>query len=308
MREPRLRNVCFTLYDSDNSWKFSEVFSENSIFTYAIAQLERCPESGRYHYQGYCELNNPTSLRSIKEALHSDTVHLERRRGTAKQAIDYCSKEETRAADPETFGTPSSQGKRTDLDTCAELIRTGATLNDIASYHPKEFIRYHRGFQALQSSLHSVRRSWKTTALWFFGSTGSGKTRLAYDIDPDAYFKNASDGWWNFYSLQNTVIIDDLKSFKDMGGFGFFLNLLDRYPLLVQQKGAVVEFSARLIIITSSSSPRDVCASSSFHGEDPKQLLRRLEEVFDFDDPVLDKEGILDKYGTCKRREDEGAD
>ena len=66
--------------------------------SFAAFQLELAPSTGQRHLQCYIEFTTRVRLSTIK-ALGTpfDTAHCEKRRGTQKAAIDYCSKEETRA-------------------------------------------------------------------------------------------------------------------------------------------------------------------------------------------------------------------
>lgn len=82
-----------------------------------VYQLER-GESGTDHLQGYVEFTTRRTLTAAKRLLDQPTAHLERRRGSRAQAIDYCTKEDTRVAGPWSHGditTPSQQGKRNDI-------------------------------------------------------------------------------------------------------------------------------------------------------------------------------------------------
>lgn len=74
--------------------------------------------AGTKHVQGYVELKFRRTLSGVKSLLGADSVHFEPRRGTRKQAIQYCMKEDTRVegTTPFVYGdVESAQGKRTDL-------------------------------------------------------------------------------------------------------------------------------------------------------------------------------------------------
>lgn len=66
-------------------------------FTYLIWSLER-GENGTKHIQGYCEFEAKKRQGAAQKALlprEPTRVHVERRRGTAAEAADYCRKEDT---------------------------------------------------------------------------------------------------------------------------------------------------------------------------------------------------------------------
>lgn len=84
------------------------------------------------------------------------------------------------------------------------------------------------------------------------GPTGSGKTHYAFQRYPDLFNMPVKSGqtlWFNGYSAQAVVLIDDFK-----GGFGLdnLLRLLDKYPIQVETKGGMVWFQPNLIILTSN--------------------------------------------------------
>lgn len=80
----------------------------------AVVQREKCPETGRLHYQGFLELVSPMRFNAIKGILRCDSAHLEKRKGTPQQAWDYCTKEDTREDGPWEYGEgrPKGQGTR----------------------------------------------------------------------------------------------------------------------------------------------------------------------------------------------------
>lgn len=94
------------------------------------------------------------------------------------------------------------------------------------------------------------------------GPTGCGKTRWAYENFPDAYFKPVGTKWWDGYTGQETVVLDEMDgtffSYKQL------LTILDVYPCKVETKGSYVTFQATTIIITSNHHPRDWYDSSTF--------------------------------------------
>lgn len=111
MSPTRYRNVVFTLFTTKEEWKaLLENAWNTNAFTYIVAQLEKAPGTGNFHIQGYCELEKQMTLQSVKQALGSDQVHIEKRRGSQKQAIDYCKKEESREEEAVEYGEPKGQG------------------------------------------------------------------------------------------------------------------------------------------------------------------------------------------------------
>lgn len=127
----RLRNWCFTSYDLENL----VVPDETPDFRYCVYQVEACPETGRWHIQGYIEFNKALPLVKVKELLGDPSVHLEARRGTRAQARQYCMKPESRVVEPIEFGVwDTNERARTDLNDARIKIQAHkswqAVLND----------------------------------------------------------------------------------------------------------------------------------------------------------------------------------
>jgi hypothetical protein len=206
-------------------------------------------------------------------------------RGTIEQAVEYCSKEETR--DPnagfgfiETGTRPvcaGTAGGRSDLAVVVEAIKAKVPLRDIVDNFTEQYIHYNRGIERAIGILGSNRQH-KTEVFWYYGSTGSGKTRAASDACPAAYWKNPVNKWWDGYQGHADVIIDDYRC--DFSTFTTLLRLFDRYPMQVEAKGSSLEFVAKRIFVTCPKSPSDMWQNRS--DEDMAQLTRRITEVKHF--------------------------
>lgn len=122
---------------------------------YGMCQLEQCPETQRFHLQGFCCFPSNMRLSTVKATVHS-TAHWEVMKGKVEDSENYCSKEETRVDGclPKTWGTKPIQGRRTDIAEAAQLLKVAegsvkARLKRIADVHPEVVIKYHRGLEAL---------------------------------------------------------------------------------------------------------------------------------------------------------------
>lgn len=133
----KFRNFCFTAFGAEPAYCTEQI-------QYIIYGHEICPTSGREHWQGYCELKNAFSLTFVKNLFNDNTIHIEERRGTQKQAIDYCKKDGKWTE----YGIPKKQGKRSDLEI--DEIGKQETLLDV--YEGMGFdkaIRYHAGVEKI---------------------------------------------------------------------------------------------------------------------------------------------------------------
>lgn len=127
----RLRNWCFTSYDLDSF----VVPDRHPDFRYCVYQTEECPETHRWHHQGYIEFNKALAFGTVKELLGDRSVHLEARRGTREQARAYCMKPESRVAGPLEFGTwgGSNERARTDLNEARLKIQAHNSWNAVVN-------------------------------------------------------------------------------------------------------------------------------------------------------------------------------
>jgi len=157
-------------------------------------------------------------------------------------------------------------------------VREGAGALELSESHPLEFVKFHRAAEVLRGGL-GVPRQEKTTVHWYHGSTGTGKSRQAFEENEGAYWKDMSNGqWWDGYEQQECVVFDDMR--KDTFKFHELLRLFDRYPLRIQVKGGYREFNSKKIIVTSCTTPDDMYATRC--DEDMQQLLRRVEVIKHF--------------------------
>lgn len=206
-------------------------------------------ESGTPHLQGFVTFKEHQRLSAVKK-LHP-TAHWEIAKGTSQQAAEYCKKD----GDYEEFGQVPRQGKRTDLDAAAAMIKEGESLKRVAEEHPTVMIKYHKGISALKSILSDSRETDDVRGIWLFGPPGSGKSHLARSLGE--VFIKPQNKWWDGYANEEIVLIDDF----DKGGkcLGHYLKLwADRYKTTGEIKGATVSLNHRWLVITSNYEPSEI--------------------------------------------------
>lgn len=226
---------------------------------YAVSQKEKCPTTGREHYQGYVEFTKPLRLAAAQAQLGEEKAHLEPRRGTREQARDYCKKLETRIEDPQEHGTwIQEKGRRTDLEHVLKLAQEGHDPLTIVEEIPSA-LHYNRAVKDVvygyKKRKYAAIKYMPVEALVYYGSTGTGKTRKAME-EPSVFKWNPIKGqyWLDGYDGQTTLLIDE---YSGQLPIETFLALTDVYPMQVPVKGGFTFREWNKVIVTTNIHPDD---------------------------------------------------
>lgn len=253
----------------DVDWKDRE-----DHFSYTAYGIETCPTTGKRHCQGFVVLLRKKTEGAARTLIQSylKGAHVELMKGNLKQNKAYCEKE----GELQTWGVPPKVGERTDLKETAQKVKDGElTVDEILDEDPMTYHVYGRTLEKIQDKrLRQCVRTWVTKGEWYYGATGTGKSRKAFEgFAPETHYIVPNDnGWWDTYQGQETVIIDE---FRGAIPYAFLLQLMDRYPLTVKRRGKEpIQFLAKKIIITSSMHPAEVYNNLSAK-DSLAQLMRR---------------------------------
>ena len=285
----QLRRLCFTLNNPTPNvvQALDQVLTERS--RYAIYGRE-VGESGTPHLQGYCSLK--TRLRFNVARTLFPGCHLSIAKGSEQQNYDYCSKD----GDFVEFGERSKQGKRTDLESAIDTLKQGG-MTTVVEEHPEVYVKYSTGLHKLLLMLNANPYEHNDVrGVWIWGPPGTGKSHSARAYDSDAFLK-AQNKWWDGYSGQKTVILDDL----DTPTLGHYLKIwADKYSCTGEFKGGTVHLHHRIFIVTSNYHPSELFEDATMAAAIERRFkIRRKEkkeQQFDSDFNELEYDAIAPHF------------
>ncbi|AYP28691.1 MAG: putative viral replication protein [Cressdnaviricota sp.] len=199
------RHWCYTFYPDSKLEPVNMKHPEMGFIEFCrfcTAQLEKCPETGRYHFQGYFECNDKKTLAAMKKIDGLKGAHWSVRAGTQEQAIDYCHKEDSRVPVEQggssyTFGSPSKgSGQRTDLESATADIVAGVPLREFVERHPVAYVKYARGLDRLRTILAAPvitptelepRTGWQTQLIEAVTKSVADKRTIHWVSDPQGH-------------------------------------------------------------------------------------------------------------------------
>lgn len=260
MAAPRTaRHWCWTLHSPHyvSLDSIHRVLLRARELRYCVVQEERCPETNRLHLQGYLELSSPRGIAFVKDIIGTPAVHVEARKRTREEAREYCMKEDTRVTPYVEVGVwaAGGQGTRNDLQAVKSYIDANPLCSDVDLMDnffdlSAKHLAYFRKYAAAKWP----KRTEPPQVYVFYGAAGTGKSRLAHEMAPDAYVKPPGK-WWDGYDGQADVICDDFYGTAHMP-YPEWLKVCDRYRHTVEVKGGTVHLdNVKRIFFTSNQSP-----------------------------------------------------
>lgn len=268
------KSRCFTFTTFDLEIDYANLIGGQ--VRYIAYGEEICPTTKKQHHQGWIYFVNQKSTK-IKSLLRIGAAlgkaHVEPMMGSLKENDAYCSKESTLKE----FGDKPKQGSRGDLEDVVNRIADGQdTVENLTMTDPEFYHQYGRTLEKAETiALRKRWRKWMTKGIWITGPSGCGKSHEAFnEYNPEThYIKNVNEDWWDGYTGQETVIINE---FRGEIRFSEMLDLVDKWPKSVKIKGKEsVPFLAKTVIVTSIKTPQQVYCRQE--GEPWEQFNRRFE-------------------------------
>jgi len=204
---------------------------------------------GYRHWQVLVVFERNVRLRMCKSRF-VDTAHCELSRSVAADA--YVWKDDTCIEGTRfELGTkPHKRNSKPDWEAVWELARVGDLLAIEASIR----IQHYRTLRTIRAD-YSDPIAFERKVVVYHGPTGTGKSRRAWEeASWSAYPKDPRSKFWDGYRDQKHVVFDEFRGGIDIA---HLLRWFDRYPVLVEIKGASTCLVAEKIWITSNLHPRD---------------------------------------------------
>lgn len=259
----RSKNYVFTI----NNYQNTELV--DTIDCKYIVYGKEVGDSGTPHLQGFIVFNREKSHSAAKKALPG--AWLEPSKGTPAQAIQYCKKdgEFTERGVPPL--TQKEKGAK-NADRWA-LARKHAREGNFDEIDDQIYLTHMGNIKKIrmESLRATALQDTQEKMLWYWGSSGTGKSRKAREDHPEAYLKMCNK-WWDDYSNEETVIIEDFD--EDHRVLVHHLKIwADRYPFPAEIKGGKINIRPKLLIVTSNYHPSDIWEKQT----DLEPIMRRFK-------------------------------
>jgi len=236
----RSRGWCFTI----NNFKESDSEKVKSLeCQYVVCGIEKGDKEETPHLQGYTYFSSLKSLAQVKKLL--PRAHFEAAKGTGLQNQTYCLKQGNVLVDRGDM--PADKSKNlTDWSAIRELCKEGR----MEEIDDKTFVQRYTTIRAIAKDYAQKKPAEaNTTGEWWYGPSGSGKSKTARETYPDAYIKGVNK-WWDGYRNEDVVIIEDLDKFNVSMG-GDLKRWCDHYSFPAEIKGGGMNIRPKKIIVTS---------------------------------------------------------
>lgn len=225
-------------------------------------------ESGTPHYQGYIVFVSPRTVGGVKTLL--PRAHLEPRKGTHRQAADYCKKD----GDYEEWGELPISAAESSKEMWSSIIKNAEAgdLDKIKEDYPAMYLRYLEKLRSLARPSVAILPELQNE--WWWGPTGTGKSRSLWRSYPVHYAKQLNK-WWDGYDGEEVVAIEEWAP-KNECTASLLKIWADRYPFPAEIKGGKLNrIRPKKLIVLSNYSPEQ-CFTQV---EDLEPIKRRFKVI-----------------------------
>lgn len=235
--------------------------------------IEHCPTTGRPHLQG---------------AIHTKDYHTE----PVQRKVFQCDVRPSNASDLKFYINKfdnnliinidhRKQGHRTDLDNICKDISNGTRLDTLTLQRPSLFHQYGRTLSRVEDLYMSKQfRDFKTRAIWVYGNNidlVSDKLFEGYNPETHYLYNDNDHGYWDGYTQQDTVIINDIVS--ECLPLATLCKLADNKPYNVPRRGRQpIPFISKYLLVGNKYHP-ELVYSSIYKQDDYNNFINKFEIV-----------------------------
>lgn len=241
------RRFCFTWnnYPATAEEQLRTFFSTKRA-VYMVVGRE-IGESGTPHLQGYIHLKDAITFARFKHYFPS--MHIEKAKGNAEQNKTYCSKDQD-FFEEGTCPKASSVASKVSWKAILDAAERG-DWDYLKTNHPRVWVTMSEKLISKRVPRSSIIDG-ETQNEWWYGATGTGKSKLAWEIYGDICYQKMLNKWWDGYDAQPVVIIEEWSPKNEVTASALKI-WADRYPFTAQIKGGVLQKIRPLKIIVISN-------------------------------------------------------
>ena len=236
------------------------------LLAYVKGQKE-LGEGGYLHWQVVCATKKKTTITGVKCAFCNE-AYAKPSRSDAADA--YVHKEDT-YVDGTRFEVGTKALKRNSAPDWDGVWDNAVSGNHLAI--PADIrIRCYHTIKRIRKDHQEAQFRPGVQCYVYWGVTGSGKShRMFEEAGSRAYIKSSTTKWWDGYTGQEDVIIDE---FRGNISVEHMLKWIDKYPCFVEEKGGQLALRATRFWIASNLDPR-----AWWSGIDPATMDAFLRRV-----------------------------
>lgn len=275
---------------------------KNMNCKYLLMGEEKCPTTGKTHYQTFVQFTSPRTFKALKKKL--PTSHIEVTKGSVKQNITYCKKD---------GNIHYEEGTAPYEKLTAKELRE-MNYEQIIDYDARCHQAYIKAKNILENDIDIDELKKDIKVYYIQGPSGIGKTEKAKSIireNKDKYGTkiNMIKHENNFYIGVGTARIALYDDFRDSHmKASEFVNMIDYNIHHMNIKGGAQPNKYELLIITSVQPLTEIYKNMA--GEPRKQWERRVEIIDMFAVPASHQQvgALPDQGGTPGPLSDDGRD
>lgn len=271
----KYRGWCFTL---NNYTPFDEEHIKTYIQTLAryIVYGREVGADGTAHLQGYVYFHNQRQRKAVSRML--PRAHLSPANGSAAQNRVYCTKDGDFyeageiPMEKEMAQRKGGAGNAARYASAIQHAEAG-TIDVVKRDDPQLYLLHGVRLESLFAP-NPLPLDGELLHEWWVGPTGTGKSRLLWELYPK-HFAKALNKWWDRYKHEEVVAIEEWEPKNDCTASSL-KKWADRYPFPGEIKGGCMQrLRPKKIIVLSNYTPQQCFLNS----EDLAPILRRFTVI-----------------------------